>query len=334
MSRGASSELESESSHVVSLVRRALDEFDDVALSVIARRTLRAASLMADSETSVWLGLELKVMGGSPKANADDIRKLMADPELWNTSDGPHQTAMTRYLSHRALNDGTPAVLGHCLDEIEYWLSVIEDSPELLEREVKMRQVQMTVRHACFVALCHYERRLAYLHTNERIFAKFRSSVDALLESGAPEILEQFRAVYRRLADAYPEGGADASEAVAQAITSCRRILKAVADFVLPGVRGATVDGHSLSDDAYRNRIQEFIKGVQSSQSEGDASGALVEGLFLRFKALDQLANKGVHAAMGLDAAELCAISTYVVAGELLRLASVKGDPPPQPDPM
>jgi hypothetical protein len=54
---------------------------------------------------------------------------------------------------------------------------------------------------------------------------------------------------------------------------------------------------------------------------------AALGGLYDRFAALDKLANKGVHAELGVHEAELCAISTYLVAGELLALGESPGDP-------
>jgi hypothetical protein len=40
-----------------------------------------------------------------------------------------------------------------------------------------------------------------------------------------------------------------------------------------------------------------------------------------RFEAIDALASKGVHAQVSRQEAEFCAINTYVLAAEILRLA-------------
>ena len=100
-----------------------------------------------------------------------------------------------------------------------------------------------------------------------------------MLAHGAPAVLDQFSAVYRRLREATRDPVLPVSEDLAQAVTSCRRILKTVADHL-----------------------------------------AALGGIYDRFSALDKLANKGVHAELGVPEAELCAIHTYLVAGELLAL--------------
>ena len=46
------------------------------------------------------------------------------------------------------------------------------------------------------------ERRPGYANINEDILLRFKSSVDALLSAGAPEVPDQFAAVHRRLRDA------------------------------------------------------------------------------------------------------------------------------------
>jgi hypothetical protein len=114
------------------------------------------------------------------------------------------------------------------------------------------------------------------------------------------------------------------SEDVAQAVATCRRILKAVADHVLPGVSGAVSDsGSPLNDPAYRNRIYQFVKDNVVSDSAGETVKAALGGIYDRFTAVDKLANKGVHADLGVHEAELCAISTYLIAGELLTIGQL-----------
>ena len=76
-----------------------------------------------------------------------------------------------------------------------------------------------------------------------------------------------------------------------------------------------------MNDAAYRNRIYEYVKTKAPSGTVGDAVAAALGGLYERFAAIDKLANKGVHAELGVPEAELCAISTYLLAGELLALA-------------
>jgi hypothetical protein len=45
-----------------------------------------------------------------------------------------------------------------------------------------------------------------------------------------------------------------------------------------------------------------------------------VTGIYDRFEAADKLTNRAVHADVALEEAEMCAILTYVLAGEILRI--------------
>jgi hypothetical protein len=47
---------------------------------------------------------------------------------------------------------------------------------------------------------------------------------------------------------------------------------------------------------------------------------AMVSGLYERFAAVDTLTNKAVHAEMALEIANLCALNTYIICGEVLRV--------------
>lgn len=318
------------SEYLLSLVQQALNEIDDRPIDITARRAARIASLLGETEMAVYLGLELKSTGGHPPANAEDTRRLMADPSLWGAPDGPAEAAMTIYLKTRMIESGPNKgrIAAHSLAEVEDYLALVGD-PDALTTEVhwelrhQMVDIRERVRHKVFAALCSWERQLTYANVNERIFERFRSRVDAMLAQGAPTVLDQFSAVYRRLQQATKDPTVPVSEELAQAVTTCRRILKAVADHLLPGVAGArSEDGHPLDDAAYRNRIYEFVKIHVASETFAGNVKAALGGICERFDAIDKLANKGVHAEVGVQEAELCAIGTYLVAGELLSLLS------------
>jgi hypothetical protein len=312
--------------YVLTLVQRALDEIDDRPIDVTTRRAARIASLLGETEFAVYLGLELTPTGGHPPANAEDTRRLMADPSLWGDPDGPAEAAMTRYLAARAITSGPDKGkhAAHGLGTVESLIQMFPENPpnhDVAFTGQLMRDVRERVKHSVFAALCAWERQLTYANVNERIFERFRSQVDAMLAQGAPSLLDQFSAVYRRLRAATNDPAAPVAEELSQAITTCRRILKAVADHVLPGVPGAKTDaGHALNDAAYRNRVYEYVKTHTPSDTTAETVNVAVGGLIERFNAIDKLANKGVHAEVGVPEAELCAIHTYLVAGELLAL--------------
>ena len=316
------------SSDLLHLVRQALHEIDDRPVDVTARRVTRIASLLGETELALYLSLELNPLGGSPVVNAENLKNLMTDPTAWESSDGPHEGAATRYFDNRKIDYGDSAgkALCHGLDELERIILVRErdDISGEAYRDLQFaRGIRERVRHVMFSNLCRLERQLEFTNVNEKIFERFRSRVDGVLAEKVPDVLGQFSAVHRRLREAAQNGPANesSSEDLAQAAVTCRRILKSIADHLLPGEAKATSEtGHSLGDEAYRNRIYEYIKRRSTSDTVADTLMATVETAFTRFTMLDKLANKGLHADIGLREAELCAINTYLVAGELLDL--------------
>jgi hypothetical protein len=324
---------DSSSADVLALVRKALDEFDDRPLDATVRRAARIAVLLGETELAVRLGLELKPIGGLPAENAADTRRLMADPSSWGDPNGPAEEGLRAYVGRREIKSGSNAgnVLAHSLTEITDFLRRYDTDTTVAVAETNalMRSVLDGVRHTVFTALCSWERQLTYTDVNERIFERFRSQVDATLAKGAPHVLDQYTAVYRRLREAAQRPESTVQEDLSQAVTTCRRILKAAADHVLPGEPGATNEsGVKMDEASYRNRVHEFIARHVSSTSVADSAEAAFGGLLERFKTLDGLANKGVHAQLGLREAELCAISTYLVTGELLAVAAQSSNEP------
>ena len=321
---------------ILRLVRIALDEFEDRTLEESIRRTVRVANLLGDEKTAIRLGLELRPVEGNRSANAEDIRRLVRDKERWTDPTGPAERAIAEYIEDRRIvtpvdRDSKIAgnLIAHSIGEIEFWQKVIPVLSSGDEFAVRLSEVQalLRARHRCFTALCQWERQLTYANVNERIFTRFQDEVDALLSTGAPELLAKFSSVYRRLRDAavtdpVPEAG----EELTQALTTCRRILEAVADHVYAPDRPLILeDGTQADPSKYRARLKEFTKEIESDTYR-EAIDAEISGLYERFRATDKLASKAVHADVALEEAEVCAILTYVLAGEILRLQQLRGE--------
>ena len=321
----------SNSEEVLRLVKQALNEFDLVQLDVSVRRAVRIANLLGESQVAIRLSFEVQPTGGHPPANAADARRLMGTPDEWAEPDGPVERALEEYFEDRKVSDGR--IAGHSLAELEFWdrwreglsSSELADEPYLkdLAWQVKRTQIIDRARSRTFSALCGWERQLAYAARNEQVIVGQQRRVDKFLASNAPQVLDQFNAVFRRLGDA-EEVRRDqaAAEELAQAVTSCRRILKAVVDAVQPAdpQRAVSEDGHELTQDAYKNRLYEFLKAEVTSETFVSALSTAAESLFQRFAASDKLASKGVHAVVAREEAEFCALNTYLLAGEVLRL--------------
>ncbi|TJZ96268.1 hypothetical protein [Actinacidiphila oryziradicis] len=109
--------------HVLALIHRALDEFDDRPLQVSVRRAVRIASLIGDSRAAARLAYELRPTGGDPTANSAVVKRLMADSSTWNEADGPAGEALREYMRDRLRSDNPNEnmVYAYSLDSIEFW---------------------------------------------------------------------------------------------------------------------------------------------------------------------------------------------------------------------
>ncbi|MFF3214331.1 hypothetical protein ACFYYB_27165 [Streptomyces sp. NPDC002886] len=311
--------------HILDLIRRALDEFDDHPLETSVRRAVRIASLIGDSHAAVRLGLDLQVTGGDPAQHRGDLDRLMADPSRWESPDepGPAVTAMREYIRDRAKGDAAGTVLAHSLANIEYLTKQppMTQTSAGLEADFALRQIAERARLRTFSYLVAWERRFGYVSVNESIFGDYKAQVDKMLAEGVPDLVEKFTAVYRRMNDAAtsdPDG--PAGEELSHALTTCRRILEAVVDHVLRPRSEPSESGHKLDQPAYRNRLFQFIKEANTSKTAAKVTVALGKGLHERFVAIDELTSQGVHASVALQAANLCALNTYILCGEILLL--------------
>ncbi|USQ85747.1 hypothetical protein NFX46_19470 [Streptomyces phaeoluteigriseus] len=120
------------------------------------------------------------------------------------------------------------------------------------------------------------------------------------------------------LAASDPDG--PAGEELSHALTTCRRILEAVVNHVLPPRSKSSESGNKLDHPAYCNRLFQFIKETSATKTAAGVTVALGKGLHERYVAVGELANKGVHASVAPQAENLCALNTYVLCGEILIL--------------
>ena len=291
------------------------------------RRIVRIANLLGETRTALRFNLELKSFGGDRQANGADTKRLMADPSSWATGTGPDEEALQEFVNdRRRANDPDGKSLVHAISELEAMVSRpgFGENPQSVEEGLEalcIKQIVTRTRQRAYTVLCSWERQLTYSSINESIFHGFQVRVDKSLVDNAPDLVDQFTAVYRRLREAaVGDPSKPVSEELSQALTTCRRIFKAVVDRVLAPESTPALGGHSLNDAAYRNRLFEYLKRSVTSDSQREAIEAMCVGLFERFAGFDKLTNKAVHANVAREVAELCSINTYILCGEILRI--------------
>jgi hypothetical protein len=108
-----------------------------------------------------------------------------------------------------------------------------------------------------------------------------------------PEAAQNFVAAQERIAGGGPED-------ISHALTSCRRMIKSLADSLYPAtnkkIAGLDDVERRMSDDAYKNRLLQYVREQISKHKNGAVLQAVITQLGARLDALDGLASKGVHA--------------------------------------
>lgn len=156
----------------------------------------------------------------------------------------------------------------------------------------------------------------------ESIFDALRQDVDTFVRSHCPKAAEKLLAIAERMAEG-------TSEVYAEALTSCRRLLMAVADSVFPASDKDWVDASAkprkVGTENYKNRLLGFIEGRLTS----DGSRAILENelehLCSRLDAVYEKVCKGVHAEVSVEEARLAIIEGYIFVGEIARLHKGNG---------
>ncbi|WP_186321028.1 hypothetical protein [Bacillus mycoides] len=184
---------------------------------------------------------------------------------------------------------------------------IIRDNTEKIEK-VKSKLYE-------FVLNVNYE--LKFGEITEDIFTRKRNSVDTNLKDICPEAIQKFISVYENLKS-------DNDEDWANAVHTCRRIIKDVADSLyppsnepiqLPGGRSI-----KIGEDQYINRLIQYIDSKSTSEKFSAIVGSHLKFIGERLDGVHEAANKGTHAEVTLDEAERYIIYTYLVIGDILSL--------------
>lgn len=151
--------------------------------------------------------------------------------------------------------------------------------------------------------------RFAFSELAAAIFDTHKAEVDKIPREAAPEAIEKIPAICDRLA-----AGASDSEALSQAMASCRRMIAAFADAVLPVETAGAVSGeHATTQDKYLNRIEKYVRDHCESESRR-------ERLIKTLRLLHDRVSAGLKADITREEAQVLFVWTYLVLGEIATL--------------
>jgi len=334
------------------LVQEALADLDGekLPLSAIVRKCIRIARLRNDFLNLWWLEFELMSI-----TNKTEILRIESEAAL-QLSQEQFQTVRKEY--HNAWVNERESVritdelefeykdniLAKGIGEIEvnlgHFAELAAEPPApqglhpldlyFVEKErTQQRLIAGAMVHSCkgilercrvrvhnFLSLAEKELVFGQFHSD--LFEKNRQYVDIKLGKIAPEALEQITAAYNRS----HEGS---SEERAQALTSCRRLLKTLADSLFPPkdqeVIGTDGKSHKLTEDLYISRLWQYAYEQVGRTASGNLLTSQVQELGNRLDRLYDLTCKGVHDHVSEFEVNQCIMQTYLLVGDLLRIS-------------
>jgi hypothetical protein len=183
----------------------------------------------------------------------------------------------------------------------------------IVEKSKKLNQIKSAYYN--YVLGVYYEMKFKGI--TEDIFQKRKLIVDKALSQHLPGAMEKFVVVYENLKSDKPEDWSNA-------LTSCRRIIKDIADLLFPpSTDEIEIEGGEklkLDDEHYIARIKEFVKKNKSSKTFEGLLGSQLEFTADRLDAIYKGTNKGTHANVTQEEAERYVMYTYMLLGDLLSL--------------
>ena len=156
-----------------------------------------------------------------------------------------------------------------------------------------------------FITQTYYE--MCFSHIACTIFEEHKTKVDELLSLIATEAFRKIPSIYERLSTGD-------EEAISHALNTCRRLINAFGDAVLPPSEGTISingDEYKIGTEQYLNRITVFL--YQNCQSQSRR-----ERLRKSLRLIHERLSAGVHADVDSQEARSLFLHTYLVLGEIL----------------
>lgn len=319
-------------------------ELSEAPLSAIALKTSRLARLVGDFSTQRMMSLEAGGYAhGSGSVPQEDFQLAVragrqttgftrdefgtvvkwSDNLIWTESiEALEQTvAANRIVLERLQGESRPVQRG-----LHGVISPTER--QTAQTAIKQASEGLASRRRMiydYALRVHYE--LKFSGIADDVFTRTRQRVDASLGTLAPDAVKQFTSVYENLQSTNSEDWSNAAH-------SCRRILQAVADRLLPPQReprvvnvGGKAKEIQMGPDQYVNRLVAFVETRSSSERFRGIVGSELRFIGERLDAAFRAAQKGSHSTVSREEADRYVVATYLIVGDILTLAQIPADP-------
>lgn len=273
----------------------------------VARKTSRLARLLDDASAMAWLSFEV---GGYPTPLTVDAtvaaRRSNRVVPVEETDDDSEKVIT-----------GTLGQMGVLMESAKARITVASALPvernEAHKLVVQFQPVLDKVVGSMHGYVVERYQELRFGSAVESAFEIVRRDVDSAISDLVPEALPMLSAAFENATSDNPEDWASAAG-------TCRRLLKAVADALRPP--GDAVDGRSMGDTNYINRLVDWILANSKSRTAAKVATADLAYLGERLDAADTAGHKGAHSEVDRFDASRFITGTYLILGDVLRISA------------
>ena len=313
-------------------------ELNQLSLTNIALKTLRLARLLNDFEIEKILRYEISGYPSGPNGIPSEIFELGILANRGKKSKDKKtgkiiDTINTQSIEELELNIRTFQISLEAARDPD--ISISSTNPnQLISPILGNKAERMGIRINLNKSIKRLSERRSFIHEYalkkylelkfssiaEDIFSRIRERVDNKIGEHLPDSIKRFSAIYTNLQSENPEDWSNA-------VHSCRRILKDLADAIFPPSDPIikNIDGKDkeikLGEDQYINRILTFIEGKSNSNSYKKIVGSNLKFIKDRLNAVLEASHKGTHDTIISKAeADRYVVYTYMIIGDILTL--------------
>lgn len=164
--------------------------------------------------------------------------------------------------------------------------------------------------------------KLKYEGLIDDIFSQNIEEMTHKIGSTCPELLKKVDSISSNLTSENPEDWANA-------VHSCRRMLKDLANVLYPPQESIKKEGKTikLGEENYINRLVQYIDGcLTEGKTFRDVIITDLESIGKRLDAIYEATNKGTHADVSNDESKRYVMHTYFLISDILSLKPAKED--------
>lgn len=282
-------------------------ELQRLAPSDFIRKASRLARLLDDDDALAWLSHEITGYASGTVLDVGAAAAATRSGRSFVDDKGVRRFRVTSIAKNQSIIDSAKTRLSVNSEnafagERSQLQLMMAESADMVDRVLGAVHMYVAERHA----------ELRFGNAVEGAFGRVRSAVDRQIGELVPLGLSKLSAAFENVDSANPEDWANAA-------STCRRLLKDVADAIRPP--GPDVDGRKMGKDQYINRLIDWI-GSQSNTA-GTTREFIVADLQYLGRRLDASAtagHKGAHTEVSQYDAARYVTGTYLTVGDILAL--------------